>query len=61
MQVIFNAIQGGIKVSRNDDTYSYLYVSKELCSLFGYTIEEFMEMSGGSALGAVYPLSLIHI
>ena len=55
MQVIFNAIQGGIKVSRNDDTYSYLYVSKELCSLFGYTIEEFMEMSGGSALGAVYP------
>lgn len=55
MQVILNTIQGGIKISKDDEKGTYLYVSKELCALFGYTVDEFMEMSSGSAIGAVYP------
>lgn len=58
MQVVLDAIQGGLKISRDDEMYSYLYVSDELCSLFGYTKEEFLEVTGGTAVGAVYPPDL---
>ena len=58
MQVVLDAIQGGLKISRDDEMYSYLYVSDELCSLFGYTKDEFLEVTGGTAVGAVYPPDL---
>lgn len=60
MQVVLNAIQGGIKISRDDETYSYVFVSDELCAMFGYTHDEFMAVTGGSAVGAVYPPDLPH-
>lgn len=58
IEVMLNAIQGGLKISRDDEMYSFAYVSKELCALFGYTVEEFMEVTGGTAVGAVYPPDL---
>lgn len=58
IEVMLNAIQGGLKISRDDDLYSYAYVSEELCALFGYTVDEFMEVTGGTAVGAVYPPDL---
>lgn len=58
MQVILNAIQGGLKISLDDDAYTYVYVSDELCAMFGYTIEEYLKVTNGSAVGAVYPPDL---
>lgn len=54
MQVVLGAIQGGLKISRMDEEYSYLFVSDDVFNLFGYTREEFFQMSGGTAFGAVY-------
>lgn len=58
MQVILDAVQGGLKISRNDEEYTYLYVSDELCKMFGYTKEEYLKMTKGTAMGAVYPPDL---
>lgn len=58
MQVLLKACRGGLKSSRDDENYSYSFVSDELCAIFGYTKEEFLAMSGGSAVGAVYPPDL---
>lgn len=58
IDVMMSAVTGGLKGSRDDNTYSYFYVSDALCSMLGYTKDEFMEMSGGSAVGAVYPPDL---
>lgn len=55
MQVISNAIQGGLKISKDDEAGTFIYVSEEICNLFGYTKEEFLEITNGSAVGAVYP------
>ena len=52
-----SSIAGGLKISRDDSAYSYAFVSKA-AALFGYTVEEFMEVTGGTAVGAVYPPDL---
>lgn len=49
---------GGVKGSLDDDQLTFFYVNNELCEMLGYTYEEFMEMSRGTALGAVYPPDL---
>lgn len=58
IQVVLDAIQGGLKISIDDNMYTYAYLSDELCSMFGYTRDEFMEVTKGSAVGAVYPEDL---
>ena len=58
LEVIMSSIAGGLKISNDDDTYSYAFVSKEAAALFGYTVEEFMAVTGGTAVGAVYPPDL---
>ena len=58
LDVIMSSIAGGLKISNDDDTYSFAFVSKEAAALFGYTTAEFMEVSGGTAVGAVYPPDL---
>ncbi len=58
LEVIMSSIAGGLKISNDDDTYSFAFVSKEAAALFGYTIDEFMEATGGSAVGNVYPPDL---
>lgn len=58
LEVIMSSIAGGLKISNDDDTYSFAFVSKEAAALFGYTVEEFMEVTGGSAVGTVYPPDL---
>lgn len=57
-EVIMSSIAGGLKISNDDDTYSYAFVSQEAAALFGYTVDEFMEATGGSAVGNVYPPDL---
>ncbi len=39
----------------DDENYTFFYVNDELCNMLGYTYDEFMEMSGGTAKGAIYP------
>ncbi len=58
LEVIMSSIAGGLKISNDDDTYSFAFVSKEAAALFGYTVEEFMEVTGGTAVGTVYPPDL---
>lgn len=48
----------GLKGSNDDASYSYFYVNEGLCNMLGYTYEEFMKMSNGCAMGAVYPPDL---
>ncbi|WP_455619501.1 ATP-binding protein [Eisenbergiella sp.] len=58
LEVIMSSIAGGLKISNDDDTYSFAFVSREAAALFGYTVEEFMEATGGCAVGNVYPPDL---
>lgn len=53
-----SSIAGGLKISNDDETYSFAFVSREAAALFGYTVEEFMEVTGGTAVGNVYPPDL---
>lgn len=55
LEMVVNTINGGLKVSNDDDTFSFYYVSENLCNMFGYTMDEYMRMSKGSAVGACYP------
>lgn len=58
IDMIASNINGGLKGSNDDDTYSYFYVNEGLPRMLGYTYEEFMEKTGGTAVGAVYPPDL---
>lgn len=58
INMINSNIDGGLKGSNDDSTFSFFYVNEGLPRMLGYTYEEFMEMSGGSAVGAVYPPDL---
>lgn len=60
MEVVMSSIAGGLKISNDDETYSFAYVSKEAAGLFGYTVEEFMKVTGGTAVGNVYHRDLAH-
>jgi len=47
LKTISEAIHGGFKISKIDRDYTFKYVSNQLAEMLGYTIEEFMEVSGG--------------
>lgn len=56
LEIITNAIPGGIKISNDDATYSFRYVSKQYISMLGYdNVDEFMESCGGSIVGIAHP------
>lgn len=55
MDVIMSSIPGGLIICKDDEMYTFVFVSKEAAALFGYTVEEFMEATGGTSVGAVYP------
>lgn len=58
IDMIAGNINGGLKGSNDDDTFSYFYVNEGLPRMLGYTYDEFMEKTGGTAVGAVYPSDL---
>lgn len=58
MEVVLHSVNGGVKSSNDDDTYSYAYISEELPCMFGYTMEEFKKFTGNNAMGMVYPPDL---
>ncbi len=54
LETILGGISGGFKISREDEKYSYLYLSNNLAGLFGYTNSEFMDLTDGGAKNAIY-------
>lgn len=58
MEVVMKSINGGMKISVDDDMYTFAYVSPEAAALFGYTVDAFMQATGGTAVGTVYPPDL---
>lgn len=56
LDIITSAIPGGIKISNDDSTYSFKYVSEQYAKMLGYdTVEEFMKVSGGTIIGIAHP------
>lgn len=58
IDMIAGNIDGGLKGSNDDNTFSYFYVNDGLPRMLDFTYEEFMEKTGGTAVGAVYPPDL---
>lgn len=54
LELILSAIPGGLKHIDVDEGYTYRFLSEEAASLFGYTVEEMLEISGGKAMEMVY-------
>lgn len=55
IQLIAEATASGFNGCVDDEQFTYFYVSNELCRMLGYTHDEFMAMSGGTGIGAIYP------
>lgn len=53
---ITHALPGGVKISNDDDTYSFKYVSEQFARMLGYeSADELIETSGGSIVGLAHP------
>ena len=56
LDIITSAIPGGIKISNDDEKYSFKYVSEQYAKMLGYAnVSEFMEASGGTIVGIAHP------
>ncbi len=55
LEIIMNSVSGGLAICRDDEQYSYVYVSEEAARVFGYTVDEFMQVSGGAVAALIYP------
>lgn len=53
LKTIAEAIRGGFKTSFSDSNFTFDFVSEQLASMLGYTVDEFMEASGGSMMGII--------
>jgi PAS domain S-box-containing protein len=55
LEVIMNSIPGGVVVTDQASPYRYRFISREAAALFGYTVEELMECSGGNSETMIDP------
>ena len=61
LDMITFALPGGVKISNDDETYSFKYVSEQFAHMLGYdTSKELMEASGGTIVGLAHPDDLEH-
>lgn len=51
LDAVLGGVNGGLKISRNELHYPYAYISESVARIQGYTPEELMEVSGGTAVG----------
>ena len=65
LDIITSAIPGGIKISNDDESYSFKYVSEQYAAMLGYTVEEFMEASmallSGSHIRMIWKAALLRL
>lgn len=47
-------IGGGVLIAKDDAEKTFVYVSEPLAALFGYTVEEFLQVSNNKSSGIVY-------
>lgn len=52
-KTVAEAIHGGFKISLDDKLFSLKYVSDQFAKMLGYTVDELMEVSGGTMTGLV--------
>lgn len=56
LDMITFALPGGVKISNDDETYSFKYVSEQFARMLGYeTPDELMAASGGTIVGLAHP------
>ena len=55
LDVITASLPGGLKISYDDDRYTFKYVSKQYAAILGYTVPELLAASGGSIIGIAHP------
>ncbi len=56
LDMITGALPGGVKISNDDEQYSFKYVSEQFANMLGYhTPEELMKSCGGSIVGLAHP------
>ncbi len=51
LDILTKFIPGGFVIQRADESCSFKYISEGFANMFGYTLEEFMEVSGGTMKG----------
>lgn len=51
LDILTKFIPGGFVIQRADESCSFKYISEGFANMFGYTMEEFMEVSGGTMKG----------
>ena len=56
LSLMTNAIPGGVKISNDDSSYSFRYVSEQFATMLGYdTPDELMQACGGTIVGLAHP------
>ena len=56
LDMITFALPGGVKISNDDENYSFKYVSEQFAHMLGYdTPEELIKASGGTIVGLAHP------
>ena len=56
LDIITFALPGGVKISNDDENYSFKYISEQFANMLGYeTPGELMKASNGSILGLAHP------
>jgi len=58
LETFLNGVGGGLEICRDDEKHSFVYISEAAAAIQGYTIDELMEVSGGNAVGNIYPMDL---
>lgn len=54
LEAILSGITGGFRICRNDESFTYDYVSEDVAAIQGYTAEELIRVSGGTLEGSIY-------
>ncbi|MDO4178659.1 MAG: PAS domain-containing protein [Phascolarctobacterium sp.] len=55
LEVFLGGVKGGIKICKYEENFPYVYVSKNLCAIQGYTLEEYLKVFKGYAANNVHP------
>lgn len=61
LETFLHSVNGGFKVSKADELFTFQYVSDAIAANQGYTVDEFMKACGGTAAGNVYQPDLARV